>query len=738
MDNFSYTCQKNINKSKTFFFVLLLFISDPNDLFAQWESANGPYEATLFNISFDAQNSSIIYTAGEGVFRTSNSGETWVSIEPDTSFSSTLEPVIKADPLNAGIVYFGGHGALFKSTDYGNNWGVIGFKFESVNSIEIDQTNTNVIYIGLKHTSTDAIWKSTDGGNTWQKKTNGIPETNFFQQCRSIKINPLNHNSIIAAVYYVGIFKSIDGGNNWTQLSTMDAYRLEVAPWDTTLVFAAGTLNMMKSTDAGTTWEQLLNVEARCIEINNITKEIFAGINESTDEGNTWTSLNNPEIPPSFSLAMNVADIKIDPIDKNVLYLATGAGIYKSFNKGINWKQSFDGLNKFYTYNIKISRSDPSVIYAAGREGVHKSTDGGKSWKYIWGNAAEYYIAIDPTNSDIVYVGQVPLAMEYWLWRTTDGGKNWEKKLTSLTRFEFIEFDPKNSNILYTLYTDFSKSVLCKSIDRGETWSLINTTAPPKSILISEENSEVIYIGSMNGVYQTSNGGLNWNYLGFSSNDFRIFLSFAPQDEEIIYASVYGQGVFKTTDNGLNWEEKNVGLTSKNISVFISNPKKCSQYYVGTIDSGIYVSDDEGEKWCRLYPEHPSLLIDAFFLDTTGTGRILVAGRDAPGIYILKLDLTDIENSSLNNTLNNFILFQNYPNPFNPTTTIHYELPQSGKVTLKLFDILGNEVKTLVNEQKEMGKYKVQLNASSLASGIYIYRLWINSFVAVKKMLLLK
>ncbi len=95
---------------------------------------------------------------------------------------------------------------------------------------------------------------------------------------------------------------------------------------------------------------------------------------------------------------------------------------------------------------------------------------------------------------------------------------------------------------------------------------------------------------------------------------------------------------------------------------------------------------------------------------------------------------------SLNENLQikDYALAQNYPNPFNPVTIITYELPKEGMVTLKIFDILGNEVKTLVNEQKEMGSYTVQFDASSLASGTYVYQLRVNDFTSTKKMLLLK
>ncbi len=83
-------------------------------------------------------------------------------------------------------------------------------------------------------------------------------------------------------------------------------------------------------------------------------------------------------------------------------------------------------------------------------------------------------------------------------------------------------------------------------------------------------------------------------------------------------------------------------------------------------------------------------------------------------------------------------LSQNFPNPFNPATTINYQLPQTGHVTLKIYDILGREVATLVNEQKVQGRYSVNFNASHLASGVYIYQVRVNNYVSSKKMLLLK
>jgi hypothetical protein len=85
-----------------------------------------------------------------------------------------------------------------------------------------------------------------------------------------------------------------------------------------------------------------------------------------------------------------------------------------------------------------------------------------------------------------------------------------------------------------------------------------------------------------------------------------------------------------------------------------------------------------------------------------------------------------------------YLLYQNYPNPFNPVTTISYTIPAQTNVEIKVFDILGREVKTLVNEFKTTGFHKIEFDASSLASGVYLYRIKTDDFISVKKMILMK
>ena len=100
--------------------------------------------------------------------------------------------------------------------------------------------------------------------------------------------------------------------------------------------------------------------------------------------------------------------------------------------------------------------------------------------------------------------------------------------------------------------------------------------------------------------------------------------------------------------------------------------------------------------------------------------------------------LVNVENNSELELAKEFNLAQNYPNPFNPATKIKYSIPNPGMVKLKVFDIMGREVQTLVNENHSPGNYEVEFNAEALSSGVYFYQLQSGKFIETRKMLLIK
>jgi hypothetical protein len=106
---------------------------------------------------------------------------------------------------------------------------------------------------------------------------------------------------------------------------------------------------------------------------------------------------------------------------------------------------------------------------------------------------------------------------------------------------------------------------------------------------------------------------------------------------------------------------------------------------------------------------------------------------------IVEAELTPASAEQINNVVpQNFQLEQNYPNPFNPSTTIRYSIPEASFATVKVYDMLGNEVVTLVNEEQHAGEYEVEFDASHLSSGIYFYKLQTAYYVETKKMILMK
>lgn len=144
-----------------------------------------------------------------------------------------------------------------------------------------------------------------------------------------------------------------------------------------------------------------------------------------------------------------------------------------------------------------------------------------------------------------------------------------------------------------------------------------------------------------------------------------------------------------------------------------------------------------------LEKDKPVTIIGAYVLGrgTDPLNSITVARENVQKAiqeYLSNFASLTYNSSEPTNPVINYILYQNYPNPFNPITTIRYELPQDGVVTIELFDILGQKVKTILNEFKKADRYEVKFNSVGLASGVYIYQLRVNEFITSKKMVLLR
>jgi len=190
--------------------------------------------------------------------------------------------------------------------------------------------------------------------------------------------------------------------------------------------------------------------------------------------------------------------------------------------------------------------------------------------------------------------------------------------------------------------------------------------------------------------------------------------------------------LFRSSDNGETWEQiiSLPGLYNGNYFIdFIVNNQGD---YIALTTSKIYYSSNQGIDWQS--EEFPMAFLNAIF--TSDSNTYWVTGQNS---LLLKNSNSGITSIKLTEILiNNFSLSQNYPNPFNPSTKISYSVAGLSKVILKVYDIIGREIITLVNEEKPAGKYEVNFNASSLASGVYFYQIKAGDFVQTKKLILLK
>ncbi|WP_244405194.1 T9SS type A sorting domain-containing protein [Ignavibacterium album] len=333
-------------------------------------------------------------------------------------------------------------------------------------------------------------------------------------------------------------------------------------------------------------------------------------------------------------------------------------------------------------------------------------------------------------------------------------GSNWEifNSLNSplpSNDIQYISID-KNNNIWLAIF-----GFGAVKFD-GSNWLFYNYNNSFNGIedlnFIESDNTNIIWFGSeYNGLY--SFDGTLFNRRGegplldsISMTSFALDSSGNPWfTGNILFA---GNGILShfTNQSWFNYNiasyEYNTRFSYNTLTIDRNNNK-----FIGSA-IGLFKFDDNF--WTLFSTENSPIPFNIFTTGITDSKNNKIYGLRAPtnfhptgyvGLIFFNEDsvvITSVEENI--SQLNNYELNQNYPNPFNPTTTIEYAIPNGSRnlVTLKVYDLLGNEVTTLVNEYKEAGRYKVEFNATDLPSGIYFYKLQVASFTSVKKMILLK
>jgi photosystem II stability/assembly factor-like uncharacterized protein len=382
-------------------------------------------------------------------------------------------------------------------------------------------------------------------------------------------------------------------------------------------------------------------------------------------------------------------------------------------------------------------------------------------------------------------VGESNLNYRYKIFKTTNGGLNWISILD--TAAPAIRFVNENTGISFWGNFDNQHTTLYRTTNSGLTWQTQEMDFPFYRSYVAPDSS--LYLGGYPSLMKHStNKGLNWTYIFYNQVHDGVVtnMNFYNKDTGVVHASYY-KSISRTTDGGITWthaEENYIGEVrySKYLNkdtIFFAGTKSYfsnEPIFFKTTNGGLTFSYQivpvEGFtiKSAYTFNYNRSFLTGSvkssendhsIVLETTNCGvswvqSFIDTAAEINSISFPSQSIGYIAGSSgrLYKTTNGgsltgisnanyffpktFSLSQNYPNPFNPSTIINYQLTINSNVSIKIYDNLGNEIETLVNEKQNPGSYSVDFNASSLPSGIYFYKLMTENFSETKKMVLVK
>jgi len=711
---------------------------EPND-------SNTIYIGTGEVYNYDAAGTGAAYrntrgTYGIGILKTTDGGTTWTK-SLDWSYQQQRGIwAVKINPLNPNTVWAATTEGTYRSYDAGATWTQVHNVIMAMDLI-INPVDTNIVITGNGNFASPGfgVYRTSDGGGSWTHITSGLPT--YFEGKIQLDIYKANPNIVYASIghgFLVGgsnaswLCKSTDSGISWTVMTTQDYSKwqgwyshdvaIDQSNPDNLIVIG---IEVYKSIDGGST----------------IIQKSSGGVVTGTTP-----PIGGQEGGPTY-VHSDVHDVKQHPTDFNTYYFATDGGFFRTTDFGETFSSHNGRYQTTQFYNGTSSSQTDSLKTMGGFQ--DNSTDiysGDLAWFRAPVGGDGSWTAIDAANDNFMLASSQYLNMS----RSTNGGNNFSNVSppgSNITVFiaPFKMFI-NNGNIVYA-----GRDKIYKSTAGGGNWTTTNNGNvldgnPALAMDISYQTSDKVYVGTApfqtrSGLFRTIDGGTNWdNITGTLPDRFPADIAVDPNNDDIVYVTLYGFGsghVFKSTNSGDTWTDISDNLPDVPAPAVIVDMNNSNHVYIGT-DIGVFVSTDGGGSWQDFNDGLPDA-VQAMDLNITYANNVIRVMTHGNGGYERKL-LSQIpvglEQDPL--VVSDFKLEQNYPNPFNPSTTISWQLPKDAFVSLKVFDVLGNEVATLVNEEKSADSYQTEFDASFLTSGTYFYRLVAGNFVQTKKMILLK
>ena len=688
-----------------------------------WQPTNGPYGGVVFGL--ESYSGGLLLAATSiGAAYSTDSGVSWNSSLNLPDYYVTGAACI----FTPSILFIGSHQGLYRSTDYGNTWSKDSSRLGSAMVYSIASKADGSIFVG----TADAIYRSSNGGETWADVSNGL--NGYSVYCFLFD----NSDNTILAGTGRGIIRSLNNGISWSRLDSLTitnaVFSLAKSPSST--FFAGATYQLFRSTDRGNNWtldtSGLQSTTIDCIASDS-AGIVFAGtgrgIFRSTDNGVHWNNLAT-NLP---SYAYEVFTLVID--STNALLIGTNEGIYHSTDLGQTWSPRMTGLRTPSIGNV-CALSNGAIFATNNPGGAFLSTDFGTTWARLQSrdlNNFSVFRTFISNQQGFLFAGT-----SGHVYRSTNSGVDWDTLGNGLPSFTDIKRFALDS--LGSIYAAGNYGVY-KSTNNGNDWSnLISVFTANMDI----SNSGLLLISTCTlgfendyvyNVYRSSDHGITWtsinNGLGLTVNGPSVGpLAVSPDGEcyIVISSSTSPTSLFRSRDFGNNWVRLNFDSTV-NVSQIVVNSE--GKVFLG--GNGVYRSTDNGNNWTTVVTGLRQTTVSS--LSISNSGYLLAGTND--GVYRSVQATTSVLSSISDLPLSNS-LSQNYPNPFNPSTTISFALPSRSFVTLRIFDVLGREVSTIVSGELEAGHYTRQWNAANITSGVYFCRLQSGTYSETKRLMLLK
>ncbi|HSR99390.1 MAG TPA: hypothetical protein VLM79_20200 [Kofleriaceae bacterium] len=543
---------------------------------------------------------------------------------------------VVGDPLDANKFYVGAaSGGVWKTTDGGATFTPI---FDdkgslSTGALAIDPRDSNVLYVGTGEASPgggsvtypgDGVWKTTDGGATWQHL--GLDNTVYIGR---IVVDPKNPDNVfVAAMGHLysrnpdrGVYRSQDGGQTWTNVLFVSdiagAVDLAIDPVDPRRIFAA-------------TWER----------IRFPTERIYGGPGSglwlSTDGGTTWNrlagGLPGPETEPSR------IGVAISPSSPSTVYAVyyrkadtTLEALFRSTDGGVTWtpQQSTNLRNILsnqgtWSGRVFVHPTNSLEVWVDG-VGLARSTNGGMTFASVGGLHADHHSQWwFPANPSIVLKGN-----DGGLYRSINGGTTWTHfENLPISQFYTVEAHPKEPFKVYGGMQD--NGVKRTTTGALNDWSNV-TGGDGFEVHVDPNSTQVIYSESQFGALRRSiNGGASFTNAtsGLSGRlNWKTPLAFDPTPGNGLNTTVYlGSNVlFRSTNSAASWTAISGDLTDGNggvggvvfgsITALAVAPSNRNTIYIGTDDGNVWITRDAGHTYTRIDLTLPELWVTRIIVD---------------------------------------------------------------------------------------------------------------------------